>query len=166
MGIFTDKRHLATCALWWHLCDKVKPDWWDSVSFLAFSDDALEIGHRKLALRFFLSRLRTFLTLLGFFLLNLWRDCELKLFLLPQRQITLAFDTLNCKSAPLIKFHFEFWIFFSNHQFQIDQVWYCDKLGERPQRHWEQTLTFLYPVPPTWEQVVNSSKCSTVPGLY
>ena len=25
---------------------------------------------------------------------------------------------------------------------------YCDKLGERPWRHWEQTLTFLYPVPP------------------
>ena len=43
-----------------------------------------------------------------------------------------------------------FWIliFFSNHQFQIDQVWYCDKLGERPWRHWEQTLLFLYPAPP------------------
>ena len=35
----------------------------------------------------------------------------------------------------------------------------------KPLRHKEQTLTFLHTVLPTWEQVVNSSKCSTAPGL-
>ena len=35
----------------------------------------------------------------------------------------------------------------------------------KPLRHKEQTLTFLHTVLPTWEQVVNSSKYSTAPGL-
>ena len=39
-------------------------------------------------------------------------------------------------------------IFFHSLIFQIDQLWYCDKLGLRPWRHGEQTLTFLYPVSP------------------
>ena len=43
-------------------------------------------------------------------------------------------------------------------------VWFHDKLGKTPKTK-EQTLTFLYTVLPTWEQVVNSSKCSTVPCL-
>ena len=43
-------------------------------------------------------------------------------------------------------------------------VWFHDKLGKTPKTK-EQTLTFLYTVLPTWEQVVNSSKFPTVPSL-
>ena len=43
-------------------------------------------------------------------------------------------------------------------------VWFHDKLVETPKTK-EKTLTFLYTVLPAREQVVNSSKCSTVPSL-
>ena len=69
-------------------------------------------------------------------------------------KLLFFFDTLTRRLAS--------WINFINSK--ITRVWYCDKLRLRPRRHGEQTLTFLYAAHPTWEQTVNSSKCSTVPG--
>ena len=96
----------------------------------------------------FLSRLGTFLIQLSFFLLNLWRDCELKSFPIAAEANHFSFRYIDLQISSFNQIPFWILIFFSNHQFQIDQVWYCDKLGERPWRHWEQTLTFLYPAPP------------------
>ena len=75
------------------------------------------------------------------------------------------FDALTCGLAPSSKLQIGIIIFYT-FQFQnYFEVWHCDKLRLRPWRHGELTLTFLYVVYPTWEQKVDSSKCSTVPGL-
>lgn len=93
-------------------------------------------------------------------------------FSIAHRKITLAFWYTDLQISIFNQIPFGVLIFFHSWIFQIDRLWYCDKLGLTPWRHRKQTHTFLYPVPctlypvpPTWEQVVNSTKCSTVPAL-
>ena len=99
-----------------------------------------EIGHRRLAPQFFLSRLGTFLTQIGG-KLNLF-------FSIAHRKITLAFWYTDLQISIFNQIPFGVLIFFHSWIFQIDQLWYCDKLGLTPWRHGKQTHTFLYPVPP------------------
>ena len=116
--------------------------------FLCFQRWCTEIERHTLALRFFLSRLRTFPTLKGE-----------KHSGRASLSANYCFRYIDSQISILNKF--KNWHINS----KITGVWHCDKLRLRPQRHGEQTLTFLYAVHPTWEQTVNSSKCSTVPGL-
>ena len=97
---------------------------------------------------------------------QIW-DGKLNLFFfsIAHRKITLAFWYTDLQISIFNQIPFGVLIFFHSWIFQIDRLWYCDKLGLTPWRHGKQTHTFLYPVPPTWEQVVNSTKCSTVPAL-
>ena len=120
-----------------------------------------EIGHRRLVPQFFLSRLGTFSTQIGF---NGMANLTF-FFSIAHRKITLAFWYTDLQISIFNQIPFGVLIFFHSWIFQIDRLWYCDKLGLTPWRHGKQTHTFLYSVPPTWEQVVNSTKCSTVPAL-
>ena len=80
-------------------------------------------------------------------------------------QIITFVGYIDCGFASWINFRIGVLIFVKLINSKITRVWHRDKLRLRPRRHGEQTLTFLNAVHPTWEQTVNPSKCSTVPGL-
>ena len=151
----TDESLLVTCALWWSLWNDGRSEVWSGgqtsgfcVSILSLISTVMHwhwVLHVSTSV--FLVQVANISNLNGF-PSKIFREGELI------GKLWFFSDTLTRRLAS--------WINFINSK--ITRVWYCDKFRLRPRRHGEQTLTFLYAAHPTWEQTVNSSKCSTVPG--
>ena len=120
-----------------------------------------EIGHRRLVPQFFLSRLGTFSTQIGF---NGMANLTF-FFSIAHRKITLAFWYTDLQISIFNQIPFGVLIFFSLVNIPNWSAVVLWQIRTDTLETWEANSHFPVPCPPTWEQVVNSTKCSTVPAL-